>query len=94
MCHSDDFVLCGFAASDEVDRVLMTPFDTKILPRMRPTPSERTHLGRTIRWGPQRFELESNNKHVEDMVELCRLKLDTKRTSTPITKATEKERND
>ena len=47
----------------EVDRVLTTHFDTKILPRIGPTAyggevTEGKHLGRTIRWSPQGFELE------------------------------------
>ena len=36
--------------------------------------TEGKHLGRTIRWGRQGFEWESNSNHVEDMVELCGLK--------------------
>ena len=37
-CHGDDFVSSGSAAAlDEVDRVLTTHFDTKILPRIGPT---------------------------------------------------------
>ena len=40
--------------------------------------TEGKHLGRTIRWSPQGFEWESNSKHVEDMVELCGLKLGSK----------------
>ena len=73
-CHVDDFVTSGGAgaALDEVDRVLTTHFDTKILPRIGPTAyggevSEGKHLGRTSRWSPQSFEW---SKHVEDMVEL------------------------
>ena len=75
---------CGSAAAlDEVDRVLTAHFDTKILPRIGPRAyggevSEGKHLGRTIRWSPQGFEWESNSKHVEDMVELCGLKLGSK----------------
>ena len=38
VCHGDDFVSSGSAAAlDEVDRVLTTHFDTKILPRIGPT---------------------------------------------------------
>ena len=80
VCHGDDFVSCGSAAAlDEVDRVLTAHFHTKILPRIGPTAfggevTEGKHLGRTIRWSPQGFEWESNNKHVEDMVEVCGLK--------------------
>ena len=98
VCHVDDFVSSGSAAVlDEVDRAWTTHFDTKILPRIgRPAfggeVSEGGHLGRTLRWSPQGFEWESNNKHVEDMVELCGLKLDSKGAPTPITKATERHR--
>ena len=70
-CHGDDFVSGGSAAAlVEVDRVLTTHFDTKILPRIGPTAyggevTEGKHLDRTIRWSPQGFEWESNIKHVE-----------------------------
>ena len=100
VCHGDDFVSSGSAAAlDEVDRVLTTHFDTKILPRIGPTAyggevTEGKHLGRTIRWSPQGFEWESNSKHVEDMVELCGLKKESKGAPTPITKATGKGRRD
>ena len=50
--------------------------------------------GQTIRWSPQRFEWESNSKHVEDMVELCGVKLESKGAPTPITKATGRGRRD
>ena len=100
VCHGDDFVSCGSAAAlDEVDRVLTAHFDTKILPRIGPTAyggevTEGKHLGRTIRWSPQGFEWESNSKHVEDMFELCGLKLGSKGAPTPITKATGRGRRD
>ena len=100
MCHGDDFVSCGSAAAlDEVDIVLTTHFDTKILPRIGPTAyggevAEGKHVGRTIRWSLQGFEWESNSKHVEDMVELCGLKQESKAAPTPITKATGKGRRD
>ena len=102
VCHGDDFVSCGLAAAlGEIDRLLTMHFDTKILPRVGPTAyggevSEGRHLGRTIRWSPQGFEWESNNKHVEDMVELCGVKLDSKKKGapTPTTKATGKGRRD
>ena len=56
--------------------------------------TEGKHLGRTIRWSPQGFEWEANSKHVDDMVEQCGLKLDSKGAPTPITKATGKGRRD
>ena len=79
--------------------MLTAHFDTKILPRIGPTAyggevTEGKHLGRTIRWSPQCFEWESNSKHVEDMVELCGLKLGSKGAPTPITKATGRGRRD
>ena len=82
VCHGDDFLTSGSAAElDEVDRVLTTYFDTKVLPRIGPTPfggevSEGQHLGRTIRWSAQGFEWGSNSKHVDDMLGLCGLKRD------------------
>ena len=100
VCHGDDFVSSGSAAAlDEVDRVVTTHVDTKILPRIGPTAyggevTEGKHLGRTIRWSPQGFECESNSKHVEYKVELCGLKLESKGAPTPITKATERGRRD
>ena len=99
-CHGDDFVSnASVAALDEVDRVLTTHFDTKILPGIGPTAcggevTEGMHLCRTIRWSPQGFERESNSKHVEDMVELCGLKQESTGAPTPITKATGKGRRD
>ena len=100
VCHGDDFVSSGSAAAlDEVDRVLATHFDTKILPRIGPTAyggvvTEGKHFARRIRWSPQGFEWESNSKHVEDMVELCGLKQESKGAPTPITKATGQGRRD
>ena len=38
--------------------------------------------------------MESNSKHVEDMVEMCGLKLESKGAPTPITKATGRGRRD
>ena len=88
VCHGDDFVSCGSAAAlDEVDRVLTAHCDTKILPRIGPT-AYGGEVDRTIRWGPQGFEWESNSKNVEDVVEECIVKLGTKEAPTLITKAT------
>ena len=96
VCHGDDFVSCGSAAAlDEVDRVLTAHFDTRIGPTAcGGEVTEGEHLGRTIRWRTQGFEWESNSKHVEDMVELCGLKLESKGAPTPITKATGRGRRD
>ena len=43
---------------------------------------------------PSRFEWELNSKHVEDMVELCGLKQESKGAPTQITKATGRGRRD
>ena len=56
--------------------------------------TEGKHLGRTIRWSPQGYEWESISKDVEDMVELCGMKQESKGAPTPITKATGKGRRD
>ena len=74
-------------------------FDTKILLRIGPTPyggevTEGKYLGRPIRWSTQGFVWESNRKHVDDMVELCGLKQESKGAPSPITKATGKGRRD
>ena len=88
VCHGNDFVSSGSAAAlDEVDRVLTTHFDSKILPGIGPTVyggevTEGKHLGTTIRWSPQGFECEPNSKHVEDVVELCGLKQESKGAPT------------
>ena len=46
------------------------------------------------RRSPRKSEWESNSKQVDDMTELSRRKLDSKRTPTPVTKATGKGRRD
>ena len=87
VCHGEDFVSSGSAAAlDEVDRVLATHFDTKILPRIGPTAygggvTEGKYLGRTIRWSSQGFECESYSKHVEDMVGTARTETGVERTT-------------
>ena len=97
VCHGDDFVSSGSAAAlDEVDRVLTTHFDTKILPRIGPTAyggevTEGKHLGRTIGRSPQGFEWGSNSKHVEDWNCADR---NRSRKPTPITMATGRGRRD
>ena len=55
---------------------------------------EGHHLCRRTRWSPRKSDWKSNSKHVDDMTELCILKLDSKRTPTPVTKATVKRRRD
>ena len=57
-----------------IDRVLTANKDlATILPRIGPTA-----YGGEVTEGKQGFEWESNSKHVEDMVELCGLKLESK----------------
>ena len=48
---------------------------------------------RGVRWSLQGSEWESNSKHVDDMVRLWRLKLGSKKTPTPVTKATGRRRD-
>ena len=94
MRYGDVFVSSGSAAAlDEVDPVLTTHYDTKILPRNGLTAhggevTEGRHLNRTIRWSPQGFEWAANM--LRDMVELSGLKQESKGAPTPITKATER----
>ena len=45
---------------------------------------------RGMTWSPQEPEWKSNSKHVDDMARLWRLKLESKETPTPVTKATER----
>ena len=48
VCHGDDSVSSGSAAAlDEVDRVLTTHFDRKILPRIGPTACQTANMLRT-----------------------------------------------
>ena len=53
---------------------------------------EGHHSYRRRRRSPRKSEWESNGKHVDDMTELSRRKLNSKRTPTPVTKATGKRR--
>ena len=48
---------------------------------------------RGMRWSLQGSEWKSNSKHVEHMARLWRLKLESKETPTPITKATGRRRD-
>ena len=90
---TDFFSSGGAAARGAVERVQTAHFNTKIMPRIRPMVFGREmieghHLRRRRRI-PQESEWESNSKRVDDMMELCRRKLDSKKTLTPVTKATE-----
>ena len=69
----------GAAAPGVVKRVRTAHFNTKIMP----------HIGPTVFGGE-----EKEPTSVDDMTELCRRKLDSKRTPTPVTKASGKGRRD
>ena len=91
-----DFLSSGSAAAPGVvERVRTAHFNTVIMLCIRPTVFggemiEGHHLCRRRRWSPQEPEWKTNSKHVDDMTELCRLKLDSKRTPTLVAKATVK----
>ena len=76
----------------EWDRcVRMAHFDTKIMPRIKPTwfggeMTGKRNSCRGMRWSLQGSEWKSNSKHVEHMARLWRLKLESKETPTPVTK--------
>ena len=95
-----DFFSSGTAAAPgEVERVRTAHYNTKIMPHIGPTVFggeilEGHHSYRRRRRSPRKSEWESNSKHVDDMTELSRRKLDSKRTPTPVTKATGKEDDD
>ena len=73
-------------------------FDTKIMPRNQPmwfggeTTGKRNSC-REMGWSLQESERKSNSKHVDDMTRLWRLKLESKETPTPVTKATGRRRD-
>ena len=86
------------AESNETECVRMAHSDTKIMPRIKPTWYGEETRGkhnscRGVRWSLQGSECESNSKHVDDMVRLWRLKLGSKETPTPVTKATGRRRD-
>ena len=76
----------------------MAHSDTKIMPQIKPTWYSGEMRGkcnscRGMRWSLQGSEWKSNSKHVDDMARLWRLKLESKETPTPITKATGRRRD-
>ena len=95
-----DFFSSGSAAAPgEVERVRTAHYNTKIMLHIGPTVFggemiEGHHSYRRRRRSPRKSERESNSKHVDDMTELSRRKLDSKRTPTRVTKATGKGRRD
>ena len=91
-----DFLSSGsIAASDVVERVRTAHYNTKIMPHIGPMVFggemiEGHHPYRRRRRSPRKSEWESNSKYVNNMTELSRWKLDSKRTPTPDTKVTGK----
>ena len=86
------------AESSETRCVRVTHFDTKTIPRIKPTWYSGEMRGkcnscRGMRWSLQGSEWKSNSKHVDDMTRRWRLKLESKETPTPNTKATRHRRN-
>ena len=84
--------------SSETGCVRVTHFDTKIMPRIKPTwyggeMRGKRNSCRGMRWSLQGSEWKSNSKHVEHMARLWRLKLESKETPTPNTKATGRRRD-
>ena len=96
--HGTNFLSSGSdAESNETECVRMAHCDTKIMPRIKPTwyggeTKGKRNSCRGVRWSLQGSERESNSKHVDDMVRLWRLKLESKETPTLVTKATGRRR--
>ena len=81
----------------KASRIILAHYNTKIMPHIGPTVFagemiEGHHSYRRRRRSPRKSEWESNSKQVNDMTDLSRRKLDSKRTPTPLTKATAKGR--
>ena len=76
----------------------MAHYNTKIMPHIGPKvfggEMIEGHHSYRRRRSRRKSEWESNSKHVDDMTELSRRKMDSKRTPTPVTKATGKGRRD
>ena len=92
--ESIDFPSSGSDAESNVIGCVWTAhFNTKIMPRIKPMRFDGEMTGKHIscrgmRWSLQETEWKSNSKHVDDMTRLWRLKLESKETPTPVTKAT------
>ena len=83
----------GDAGSNGTGCVRMAHSDTKIMPQIKPMWFDGEMTGkrnscRGMRWSLQGSEWKPNSKHVEHMARLWRLKLESKETPTPVTKAT------
>ena len=92
-----DFPSSGSVATS-IECVRTAHFDTKIRPRNKPMwfdgeMTGKRNLCTELRWSPQIAEWKSNSKHVEHMTRLWRLKLGSKETLTPVTKATGRRRD-
>ena len=71
----------------------MVHSDTKVMPPIKPMWFDGEMTGkrnscRKMIWNIQGSEWKSNGKHVEHTARLWRLKLGSKETPTPVTKAT------
>ena len=92
-----DFPSSGSVATS-IECLRTAHFDTKIMPRIKPmwfggeTTGKRNSC-REMGWSLQESEWKSNSKHVDDMTRLWRLKLESKETPTPVTKATGRRRD-
>ena len=86
------------SVATSIECVRTAYFDTKIMPRIKPTwyggeTKGKRNSCRGVRWSLQESEWKSNSKYVEHMTRLWRLKLESKETPTPVTKATERRRD-
>ena len=86
------------SVATSIECVRTAHFNTKIRPRIKPMRFDgkmtgKHHSCREMRWRPQESEWKSNSKHVEHMTRLWRLKLESKETPTPVTKATGRRRD-
>ena len=84
------------AESNETRCVRMVHSDTRIMPRIKLTRFSgmmgKRNSCRGMRWSLQGSEWNLNSGHVGDMTRLWRLKLESKETLTPVTKATGRRR--
>ena len=73
-CHGDDFLAEGEAKElDLLDEVMLSAFETKVLPRIGPPDfggvcDKGDHLKRLIRWSEKGFTWESDPKYTKDLV--------------------------
>ena len=73
-CHGDDFLAEGEAKElDLLDEVMLSAFETKVLPRIGPPEfggacEKGDHLHRVIKWSEKGFTWESDPKYARDLV--------------------------